>query len=444
MSCHSQKGDETNLNSMNYEILKSISRRGFIGTSTAAFTGLTIGPGLAVSCIGHNPTNGKGIITAKEGKIKNASAELADAITDWWLRNDLFDPAGVFGNTAIFIESYAIRAGLARVGWLESHGRLSAPKDELAKFVKSSRTDGLQEDAMVRRDVKSSDEGEILLAGAYAFCDRVVEHQGVQGPPEALMMGYGLKVRDGQVCHACVADQACIASAVVDTIALRPQHPRAAIWQAAIVRWADWVLANFARDNGAIGVGIYCHKWNPIPEYWCATSLTASVLFPLARLTGDIRYTQAGLRSLDWLAHFDYTKVEIPTFTNCAPEVILYTTEGMIAGMRHLVETLGTSDAKKHPVARQLFAMADWLVVNQDANGRWPEPPERGYRDYSCGIPWLLLRMNTLIGPNTDWQNCAMHFLDGLATKAGERYYGLYVRPFTNGLVWLSACTANN
>jgi len=371
--------------------------------------------------------------------MKTTRTKLLDTITDWWLRNDLFDPAGVFGNTAIFIESYPIRGGLARARQLGA--AVPSAMMEAARSKGRPRTDGLAEDAMVRRDVKTDDERERLLASAYAFCDRVVEHQGVQGPPEALMMGYGLKVRDGLVCHACVADQASIAEAVVDTIAMSPEHPHAAVWQAAIVRWADWVLANFAKGNGAIGVGIFSHQWNPIPEYWCATSLTAGTLFPLARLTGEARYAEAGLRSLDWLAHFDYTKVEIPTFTDCAPEVILYTCEGMVAGLQHLVETQGVEAARNHPVARQFAAMAQWLADNQDANGRWPEPPERGYRDYSCGIPWLLLRMNKLIGPNPAWQACAARFLDGLASREGERYYGLYVRPFTTGLAWLSACT---
>ncbi len=372
--------------------------------------------------------------------MKPTRMKLLDGLCDWWLRNDLFDPAGVFGNTAIFIESYPIRGGLARARQLGASAPLAETK--VARSEGCPRSDGLAEDAMVRRDVKTDDERERLLAGAYAFCDRVVDHQGVQGPPEALMMGYGLKVHDGMVGHACVADQGSIAAAVVDTIALSPQHPRAAVWQAAIVRWADWVLANFAKDNGGIGVGIYCHQWNPITEYWCATSLTTGVLFPLARLTGDAQYAQAGLRSLDWLARFDYTKVEIPTFTDCAPEVILYTAEGMVAGLRYLVETQGVDAARNHPVARQFAAMAQWLVDHQDANGRWPEPPRRGYRDYSCGIPWLLLRVDSLIGPNPTWQACAARFLDGLATTEGERYYGLYVRPFTNGLAWLSACEA--
>lgn len=372
----------------------------------------------------------------------DSSHKILESLSDWWDRNDLFDPLGVFGNTAIFIESYAIRGGIACARRLEAQGGVSEATTDSARSDGRPRADGLAEDAMVRRDVRTSDAGERFLAGAYAFCDRVVEHQGVQGPPEALMMGYGLKVRDGMVCHACVADQASLASAVLDTVAMRPAHPRAGAWRASIERWADWVLANFASDNGAIGVGIFCHKWNPIPEYWCATSLTTSVLLELARLTGNERYAKAGLAGLDWLARFDYTKVEIPTFADCAPEVILYTAEGMVAGMRHLVETRGVDTARSHPAAKQFAAMAQWLVEHQDVNGRWPEPPERGYRDYSCGIPWLLLRMDALIGPNPAWQSCAVRFMDGLATTGGERYYGLYVRPFTNGLAWLSACTA--
>ena len=79
----------------------------------------------------------------------------------------------------------------------------------------------MAEDAMIRRDVKTSDEGERFMAGASCPFDRVVAHQGMQGPPEALMMGYGLNVRNGMVCHACVADQASIAEAVLETVALR-------------------------------------------------------------------------------------------------------------------------------------------------------------------------------------------------------------------------------
>ena len=56
--------------------------------------------------------------------MEQPNSRLGKAITDWWLRHDLFDPAGVFTNPAIFIESYAIRGALQRVRWLETHGLL--------------------------------------------------------------------------------------------------------------------------------------------------------------------------------------------------------------------------------------------------------------------------------------------------------------------------------
>lgn len=374
--------------------------------------------------------------------MDTSTVGLAEKITDWWLRSSLFDPAGEFGNTAIFIESYAVRGGLAWVGRLEAKGHLSTKAEEPVVHGAATRDDGLAADAMVRRDVGEVGVGERLLAGAYAFCDRVVYHQGIQGPAEALMMGYGLKVKDGQVCHACVADQASVAMAVLETIALRPKHPRVAEWLSAIERWADWVLANFAKDNGAIGVGIFCHKWNPIDEYWCATGLMASALFKLAEITGNAEYAQRGLSSLDWLGRFDYTKVEIPTFTDCAPEVVLYTSEGIVAGVRYLVETEGIEAARCHSAAKQFGSMARWLVEHQGEDGRWPEPPVRVYRDYSAGIPWLLMEMDGLIGPDSSWQKCAERLLAGLDTVEGERYYGMYVRQFTMGLAWLSVGNA--
>ncbi|MHB9133771.1 MAG: hypothetical protein ACYDBB_22125 [Armatimonadota bacterium] len=366
---------------------------------------------------------------------------LAETITDWWMQNDLFDPACVFGNTAIFIESYAVRGGIARVRRQEMADG-SAPSG-MAAIGAVTRADGLDADALVRRDMgDAAGECERALAGAYAFCDRVVEHQGVQGPPEALMMGYGLRVRDGMVQHACVADQASIALAVLDTVALRPTHPHAAGWLAAIERWAGWVLANFTQPNGGIGVGIFCHQWNPLPEYWCATSLATAVLFALRRQTGKAAYADPALAGLDWLARFDYTAVDIPRFTDCAPEVALYTFEGLVAGTRYLCQTQGVDAARSHPAARQFASLAQWLIDNQSSDGRWPEPPERGYRDYSAGVPWLLLEMDALIGPNAPWRACARRVLDGLMTTEGACYYGLYVRPFTTGLAWLSACAA--
>jgi len=372
-----------------------------------------------------------------------SASPFTEAITKWWLRHDEFDPCGVFTNPAIFIESYAIRAALQRVRLMEAGGVEVAGPADAPEAVLVPEVGELPMDAMVRQDTAATTDGGRLLAGAYAFCDRVVRHQGVQGPPEALMMGYEMVVKDGVPSCACVADQASIASAVVDTVMSRPDHPRAGAWRECIERYADWVLANFIAPSGAIGVGIFGHQWNPITEYWCATSLAGSVIFKLARLTGRSDYEQAALGALGWLAQFDHTKVEIPTWTDCAPEVALYSFEGMVEGIRHLVATQGVEAAREHPVLGRFEVMAQWLVNHQDLSGRWPEPLDRGYRDYSCGLPWQLLEMEALVGPQPPWQQCARRVLADLASAGGEEYYGLYVRPFTNGLAWMSTVTAD-
>jgi hypothetical protein len=377
---------------------------------------------------------------------KQASA-LTEKLTKWWLRRDEFDPCCVFTNPAVFIESYAIRGALKRVEWMEQAGLLAADAQDVSSWERPEQTDGrrmnLAEDALIKRDVKDVSDARRLLEGAYAFCDLVVHHQGQQGPPETLMMGYCAEVVDGKLSCACVADQASIASAVVHTIMARPSHPNADKWLNTIELYANWVIDNFTSPNGAFGVGIFSFEWNPILEYWCATSLASSVMFRLAKITGKEKYATAALGALNWLAQFDHTKVEIPMWEECAPEVAIYSFEGMVDGVRHLVETQGVAAARQHPVVAHFRVMTDWLIAHQGENGRWPEPRDRGYRDYSCGIPWLMLEMDALIGPDPRWKACAQRFLAGLNNPEGEDYYGLYVRPFTMGLAWLSAVTAD-
>ena len=369
--------------------------------------------------------------------------DLYEKTTAWWLLHSLYDPAWIFQLEATFEESYCIRGGLQRLRYL---GRTAPSPGKPNRAGGSPDADkpsaGPLKDAMVRNDVETkgcdTEESQRLEAGTFAYCDRVMSHQGVQGPPEALYMGYGVRVVHGVVDCCCVADQASVANGVLDTIAMYKDHPRAARWLASIERWADWVIREFATQTGGIGVGVLGHKWNPIPEYWCATSLFATSLFKLAVLTGKEDYLKRAMAALDWLARFDHTAVEIPKFTECAPEVILYAGEGLVEGLRFVASTLGPQAAKDHPAADKLRSMARWLIANQLAEGRWPDPPARGYREYSLGIPWILFQMNRLIGPDKERTACAERCLSHLLRPEGERYYGLYVRPWGMGLVWLS------
>jgi Glycosyl hydrolase family 76 len=327
------------------------------------------------------------------------------SVTDWWLQNGMFDPGGPFQFEAVFEESYVVRAALQVAPTLATGDRAS------------------------------------LEGGAFAFCSRVVGYQGVQGPPEALFMGYGLKIENGMVELSCIADQASIANAVLETFEQFPNHSDAPAWRQCVVSWTDWVLANFVQANGGVGVGIFNHQWNPIKEYWCATSLFTATLFKLARLLGPDRYLAQAMKGLDWLSQFDFFNADIPKFADVPANIILYTMDGISEGIRYLRDVTGL--AENHPAMEKYKQLANWLVQNQLPTGLWPpEPPQRGNRGYSAGLPWQLLYMNRLIGPESAWVNCAERLLQYLSSAEGQRYFGLFDRPWEMGLSWLSLAEA--
>jgi hypothetical protein len=76
-----------------------------------------------------------------------------------------------------------------------------------------------------------------------------------------------------------------------------------------------------------VGVGILGHKRNPLPEYWWPRACRRVTVQALATLTGrtSIRSGDARTRLL---SRFDFRKVQF-TFAECAPEVILYASEGV-------------------------------------------------------------------------------------------------------------------
>lgn len=361
-----------------------------------------------------------------------------EKISHWWVQHPLYDPAHEFQLEAVFEESYCILGGLKRLEFL---GALDA--DSKADLISDrSNNGGSLEDALVRQDMiigeNVDEEAARLKAGIAAFSDRVRTHQGVQGPPEALFMGYGLHVLNGTVAHACVADHASSANAVLDTVRLMPNHPHANDWLECIERWAGWVLKEFRSPDGAIGVGVFCHEWNPIPAYWCATSLFSASLLRLATQTGKAVYADAGRKGLDWLATFDYTQSTIPNFSTSSNGVLLYLGEGLAEGLRFIAENDGLEAARLHPIARKAEEVTQWLIKHQDASGAWPAPATRGHRSYELGLPWLLLRMERILGPKPEWRDCAERFLNYLVSEEGEAFFGLYVRPWAMGLAQIS------
>lgn len=362
-----------------------------------------------------------------------------ERISDWWMQHVLYDPAHDFQLEAVFEESHCILGGLKRLQFL---GPESGDDEVELISDRPEPGSGKLEDAMVRNDLKSEggmvDEVTRLQAGIAAFCDRVQSTQGIQGAEDALFMGYGLRRRDGMIEHSCVADQGSSANAVLDAVRILGDHPNREGWLQTIERWVGWVRREFIGPDGGIGSGTVSFEWNPMPVYWCATTLFTAALFRLARLTGRSDDVEEAMDGLGWLARFDFAKAVIPDFSTSPGGVLLYLSEGLVEGLDFLERTEGREVARNHPAAAKATEVLTWLVEHQSERGSWPEPPIRGHRTYEIGLPWLILRMNRILGPDPRWEASADRFLRHLVSDAGVDTYGLFVRPWAMGLAQLS------
>jgi len=362
-----------------------------------------------------------------------------ERICEWWVQHVLYDPAHDFQLEAVFEESHCILGGLRRLR------NLGPQSGEVGVELISDRPESgsaRQKDAMVRKDLKR-EGGEVgeatrLRAGIAAFCERVQATQGIQGSEDALFMGYGLRRRDGMIEHSCVADQASCANAVLDAVRVLEDHPDREGWLQTVKRWVAWVRREYIGPDGGIGSGVVSFEPNPMKTYWCASSLFSASLFRLGRLTGDGELIEQALAGLGWLARFDYSEAIIPDFSSTPGGVLFYTSEGLAEGLDFLENSEGREAARNHPAAAKAVEILDWMVEHQTEAGRWPEPPTRGHRSYEIGLPWLILRLNRILGPDPRWEACAERFLQFLVSEAGIRYFGLYVRPWAMGLAQLS------
>lgn len=363
-----------------------------------------------------------------------------EKICSWWTAHPLYDPAHEFQLEATFEESHCILGGIAR--WRDLG---TPPTRQIPATVISDRPDpgsGGIEDAMVRQDLLAGSEAVTeqirVEAGIAAFCERVYRTRGIQGAPEALFMGYGLDHRNGLIKHSCVADQCSVANAVLDAVSALTTHSNQRAWLETIETWATWVQSEFAGPDGGIGVGIFNYQWNPMKVYWCATTLFTAACFRLTRLTGSESYRATALAGLDWLARFDFRESIIPDFNSVPGGALLYFGEGITEGLQFLAETGGVTAARSHPAAAKAHEILDWLANNQQESGALPQPRLRGHRSYELGLPWLVTRLNRILGPDLRCEEFNRRFLDHLTTEEGCSYYGLYIRPWAMGLAQLS------
>jgi hypothetical protein len=313
---------------------------------------------------------------------------------------------------------------------------------------------------------------------AHTYCDLMIKLQGAHWE-DMFDMGYGYDLDDrGVVNCSCVADNASTARAILETVKAYPDYPKNGEYIQAVRRYADYVLSHFVTDTGVIGVGILNHQGNPMVEYWCANGLFSQVLTALGDATGEQRYYLAAVAPMEYLATFDYRNTDWKEWSTSAPMVILYSGEGVVEGlthpgMKHLLDvplrhvtkntadgvgdkTEGISQAANRIKAevesavstgggtiaealRQRWAVwTDWLKKNQEACGLWESPSGKSYRDYEPGLSWLIARSLVGVGYDRALEQAAARQLNYLLGRGAKSHFGLYCRPFSTALAYLS------
>lgn len=313
---------------------------------------------------------------------------------------------------------------------------------------------------------------------AHTYCDLMVKLQGAHWE-DMFDMGYGYDLDDhGMVNCSCVADNASTARAILETVQAYPDYPKNDAYILSVRRYADYVLSHYITQTGVIGVGILSHQINPMPEYWCANGLFSQVLTALADVTGEHRYYDAAVAPMEFLATFDYRNTDWKEWNTSTPMVILYSGEGVVEGLthpvmkqklnvplRHVTKNIPNVESEKAQCLSQaanrvkadvdaaesagfgtIYAAlqqrwtvwTDWIKKNQEAGGLWESPSAKNYRDYEPGLSWLLARSLEGVGYDRNLEQAVGRQLNYLLSQEAKGYFGLYCRPFSTALAYLS------
>ncbi len=371
---------------------------------------------------------------------RETAAELMVRLTNWWNATAVWDCGMAFTVGPVFEESYEIRAAII-AGKTVSLGRA--------------------------RDV------------AHSFCDRAVLNQGLV-EPNMYTMGYGGNRDDnGTPNCSCVADACSSAMALVDTINAYPDSARRGDYVVSLRKFVDYVLDTYRDVEGVIGVGILGHQINPMPKYWCANSLFIEVLIGLADITGEQSYYDTAVPILDFLARYQYEKVEWGIWDSCAPEVILYAGEGLMAGLDsdamsqrlgvHRVtgprysppdsdngsvtgDALNRQKAEEQPASfgaedntlaavlkLRMDEFIDWLHRHQEPRGTWQVPKDS--RCYTAGLSWLLQWYMRRFGPSRKVEEMIARHIMHMDSPEAKTFEGLFAEAFGSALAHFSAAS---
>lgn len=181
------------------------------------------------------------------------------------------------------------------------------------------------------------------------WCDRMIGYQEKMTPKGAYYMNYGRKPGQKKG-NWYVADSSSIAMGILAT-SVRAETPQEKQrYLNSVKSFARLVMDNFVGDTGGIRNGAWPKHDG---EWWCSTGTFGSLAFLLHDETGDQRYLDVALGSLDWLNRRPMHEIEIYPLEDMGPTMPMYLLEAYAAAMPKL----------KAGTDRHNAAMAQWTVA---------------------------------------------------------------------------------
>jgi hypothetical protein len=230
------------------------------------------------------------------------------------------------------------------------------------------------------------------LNTARRWADEMVAFQKQMIPAGAYYLNYSIARQPGQtVGNWYVADSSTIAQAIL-RVARIVDGPTRTRYLASVEFFFGLVETNYTNADGGVSDGIW---GNYKASWWGSTAIFGALAFSLYSETGEQRYYDRGIEAFDWLTAVGQTNFVYPSFSDGAPEIVLYSGEFYVRAWPYVMKT------QREDAARQELQFDfDWMKANQKSQN-----PESSV-DYSvsthmAGLPYLSYTMRRQF-PTTD------------------------------------------
>ncbi len=199
------------------------------------------------------------------------------------------------------------------------------------------------------------------LDACKAWAERMIGFQQEMIPAGAYYMNYGRKPGQGEGSWY-VADSSSIALGVLATSVRCSDRTEKDRYLSSARSFASLVIENFIGPDGGICNG---HWPKFAGQWWCSSGIFGSLMFLLHRETGEARYLEVGLGTIDWLNRLDFETAGPMTFAEMGATMPMYVLEAYSAAWPYLQP--GTERYKA--AVAQMDRALTWMAEHQVGRG---------------------------------------------------------------------------